>query len=291
MEQLRVLVIGAHPDDNDFKCGGIALKYIKAGHRVRFLSVADGSGGHHEMTTEETAIRRKKETEEVARITGIEYDVWDIPDCCVVATLENRMRMIRYIREYNPDIIFTHRTNDYPADHRNVALLVQDAAYLLIVPNFCPEAPAMEKNPVIMYTSDRFMIPPFVPDVVIPTDDVIDKKFEMMHCHVSQVYEWLPFTNGKLDRVPEGEKERFEWLRGPRVPRNGKVLKLKDLSIPLDHNHTEYREAADAVRYRKKLAERYGKKVAKQTLFAEAFQASEYGAKLTKDNIDRLFPF
>lgn len=291
MEQLRVLVIGAHPDDNDFKCGGIALKYLKQGHRVRFLSVSDGSAGHHEMGKEEIALRRKKETEEVARITGIEYDVWDIPDGCVTATLENRMRMVSYIREFNPDIIFTHRTNDYHADHRNTALLVQDAAYLLIVPNFCPEAPAMVKNPVIMFTSDRFAIPPFKPDIVIPTDDVIDKKFEMKDCHVSQVYEWLPFTNGVLDRVPEDAKERFEWLKRPLVPRNGKVLKEKDLDVPFESNTSEYREAGDAVRYRKKIAERYGKKVAKQTLFAEAFQLSEYGSKLTKDNIDKLFPF
>ena len=291
MEQLRVLVIGAHPDDNDFKCGGIALKYLEKGHRVRFLSVCDGGAGHHEMTREETAARRKKETEEVARITGIEYDVWDIPGCCVVATLENRMRMVNYIREFNPDIIFTHRTNDYHADHRNTAMLVQDAAYLLIVPNFCPETPAMKKNPVIMFTSDRFTIPPFKPDIVIPTDDVTDKKFEMMNCHVSQVYEWLPFTIGKLDRVPKDAEERFEWLRCPRVPRNGKPMKLKDLNVPTDHNHSEYREAADAVRYRKTIAKRYGKKVAKQTLFAEAFQVSEYGSKLTKDNIDKLFPF
>ncbi|MBQ3124049.1 MAG: PIG-L family deacetylase [Clostridia bacterium] len=291
MEKLRILVIGAHPDDNDFKCGGIALKYIKAGHRVRFVSVTDGSAGHHVMGKEEIAVRRKKETEEVARITGIEYDVWDIPDGCVVATLENRMRMVRYIREYNPDIIFTHRTIDYHADHRNVAMLVQDSAYMLIVPNFCPDAPAMKKNPVIMFTSDRFINPPFVPDVVIPTDDVIDEKFAMKNCHVSQVYEWLPFTNGVLDRVPKDTDERLAWLRRPLVPRNGKVLKEKDLNVPLESNTSEYREAGDAVRYRKKLAERYGKKVAKQTLFAEAFQLSEYGSKLTKDNIDKLFPF
>lgn len=288
-KSLKILMIGAHPDDSDFRCGGTAVKYIQRGNQVRSLSVCDGSGGHQTMPPEKIRARRRKETDDIAAISGIEYDIWDIPDCEVMATLENRRRMVRYIREFQPDIIFTHRTNDYHADHRNVALLVQDASYLLIVPNFCPEVPALHKTPVIMYFYDSFQEPSFRPDIVIPIDDVIDKKYEMIHCYTSQVYEWLPFTKGVLDQVPEDEEERRQWLREPCVPRD-RLLTEADLNIFKPSNNSEYREAIPAVKFRDKIVEQYGEK-ARMTLFAEAFQISEYGMAVTDENKKQLFPF
>ena len=288
-KQLRVLMIGAHLDDNDFCGGGTALKYLQLGHKVRFLSVCNGSGGHHVMSPAETAACRYKEAQAVAALTGLEYDVWDNEDCEVVASLENRKKIVRYIREFNPDIIFTHRTNDYHADHRNTALLVQDASYLVIVPHFCDDVPAMEKMPVIMYFRDKFKYPPFTPDVVVDIDDVMDKKYEMFNCHVSQVYEWLPYTHGDLAEVPTDPKERLEWLKSPRVPRD-RVLTIKELSDKTFGKHCEYKEAIYAAKYRKDLIKRYGKK-GKKIIFAEAFECSEYGTPLDDKNIKTLFPF
>ena len=290
-KKLKILMIGAHLDDNDFRGGGVSLKYLSLGHKVRFLSVCNGSGGHHEMAPAEIAARRRKEADAVAALTGIEYDIWDIEDCELVADLETRKRMVRYIREYNPDIIFTHRTNDYHADHRNAALLIQDASYLLTVPNFCPDVPAMRVMPVIMYFYDKFVNPVFAPDIVIPTDDVIDKKYEMFDCHVSQVYEWLPYGKGTLDQVPSDPKERLEWLKCPHIPRDRILTDAKDLNVYSPSNNSEYREATAAVKYRDKIAERYGKEIADRALFAEAFQVSEYGTALTKENRNILFPF
>lgn len=288
-KKLKVLMIGAHLDDNDFCGGGTALKYLERGHSVRFLSIANGSGGHHVLSPKEIAARRYKEAQAVAALTGLEYDVWDIEDCEVMADLATRKRLVRYIREYNPDIIFTHRTNDYHADHRNAAILVQDASYLVIVPNFCPEVPAMKEMPVIMFFRDKFKNPPFTPDVVVDIDDVMEKKFEMFNCHVSQVYEWLPYTYGYLDQVPAGEAERFEWLKSPRVPRD-RVLSLEELTERRETKHCEYKEALYAAKYRDLLIKRYGE-AGKKVIFAEAFETSEYGSQLTKENKDVLFPF
>ena len=156
---MKILVIGAHPDDNEFRCGGIAYKYKQLGHEVQFLTVCDGCRGHQSMTLEETRERRKGEYLAVAEYLGIRYDCFGIEDCTVVADLETRRRMINYIREAEPDLIITHRTNDYHADHRAVAQLVQDSAYLLIVPHECPETPAMKKMPVIMFNVDDFSNP------------------------------------------------------------------------------------------------------------------------------------
>lgn len=264
--------------------------YRKKGHNVTFLSVSDGCCGHFRYTTEQLRKIRREETAKVSEISGIAYDVWDIPDCEVVADLENRKRMVRYIRKHNPDIIFTHRTNDYHADHRNTALLVQDASYLLSVPLFCSDTPPMDKTPVIMYFYDKFTNPTFEPDIVVPIDRVIDEKYKMFDCHVSQVYEWLPYEKGVLSQVPDDAALRLEWLRSPRVPRDGTLLTQDDLNISTPSNNSEYREATAAVKYRDKIRNRYGE-IADKVLFAEAFQVSEYGASLTKDNIDVLFPF
>ena len=148
---MKILMIGAHQDDNEFRCGGLAHKYVKMGYEVRFLSMCNGGGGHHIMTFEETVARRAKESAAVAELLGVTYDVWDVDDCNLVADLATRKRLIRYIREFAPDLIIAHRPNDYHADHRAAALLVQDASYILTVPHTCPDVPAMMEMPVIMY--------------------------------------------------------------------------------------------------------------------------------------------
>ncbi len=287
----KVLMIGAHLDDCDYEGGGTALRYREAGYEVRFLSLCNGNGGHHKLSSEEIVERRRLESEAIMELTGVTYDVWsDMNDCELMATQENRQRLVRYIREYNPDIIFSHRTNDYHADHRNAALLVQDASYLLIVPNYCADVPAMRTMPVIVYFHDNFTEPLFKPAVIVPTDSVIEKKYDMYECYVSQVYEWLPYTDGVEEQVPSDPAARREWLRSPRVPRDGALLTVADLDIPKPSSASEYHEAACAVKFRDLLVRQYGEE-ARSTLFAEAFQLSEYGAPLTKDNVKDLFPW
>lgn len=289
-KQIRAMMIGAHPDDCDFRCGGLALKYVQAGYKVKFLAMVDGSGGHHIMQPAEIAARRKKETQNVAKLAGLEYEVWDIPDCEIMPDLETRKRLVRNIRQFKPDIIFCSRPNDYHADHRTASLLVQDASYLLTVPHFCPDVPAMRQMPVIMYFYDHFQNPPFIPNVLVRTDEVIEKKFEMMACHESQVFEWLPYTKGTLDQVPKTYSERLEWLHEPRLPRDKLVL---DEAI-MNKNHigaeSEYREAVPAAKYRNLLIERYGNDIGSSTRFAEAYAVCEYGSPLTDDNMQLLFP-
>lgn len=289
MRKLKILMIGAHPDDPDGCGGGTALRYVARGDEVRFLSVSDGSAGHQSMAPAPLAARRRKEADGVAALIGITYDVWDIPDGEVEATLENRRRMVRYIREYAPDLVITHRNNDYHADHRNVALLVQDASYLLTVPNFCPDTPILPQMPVIAFFADRFKQPPFRADVVVPIDEVVDKKYEVLRCHESQYFEWLPFNKGTLDTVPEGAEARAEWFRNPRIPRD-RVLTPEDLNIGVvPSNHSEYRMARAAVLYRDVLRAQYGD-AADKVLFAEAFEISEYGKQPKKADLATLFP-
>ncbi len=260
IRQLRVLAIGAHPDDCDIKAGGTTIRYTAMGHRVKFLSLTNGDTGHHAIGGIELARRRHKEAAAAAAIAGAEYQELDMHCGELMPTLENRRTVIRIIREWAPDLIMTHRPNDYHPDHRYTSQLVQDACYLVTVPNNLSLTNHLRHNPVAVYFSDHFKKPhPFTPDVVVPIDDVIDQKISMLHCHESQVYEWLPYNQNKLDEVPTGDADRKAWL-------------AQQPYLQTVHDARVWNQPA-SVRY------------------AEAFEACEYGAPLTAEMIPILFPF
>ena len=266
--KLKILAIGAHPDDCESKCAGAAAKWAAKGHTVRFVSATNGGSGHHEIAGHVLAQRRIAEAGAAARVIGIESQVLPIPTGQIEPILAYRWMFIRLIREFGPDLILTHRPNDYHPDHRYTSQLVQDSSYLVTVPTAVPETPHLRSMPVIMYMSDTFRKPiPFIPDVVIDIDGVMDKKIEMLHCHTSQVYEWLPYNRNVLDQVPEGEQERRTWLMEFMGYRSGQV----------------------ADRYRQQLIDRYGEGRGKAVRFAEAFEACEYGASLDADQVESLF--
>jgi LmbE family N-acetylglucosaminyl deacetylase len=272
-ETLSLLVVGPHPDDCAIKTGGIAAKYVEAGHDVTFLSVTDGSAGHHEMNRAALAARRKRETEAVAETLGVDYEVFDIRDGQLQPTLRNRRRLIRFIREVDPDLVLGPRMNDYHPDHRYCAQLVQDASYLLIVPNVCPETPALERTPVFGYVADHFQKPaPFEPDVVLDVTDVEERKIDALHCHESQMYEWLPYTFDELDSVPADPTTRREWLAADGLSH---LIENTEMNV--------------ADRFREELRERYGDDAAVE--HAEAVEISEYGAPLTDERRGELFFF
>ena len=214
--QLHVLIIGAHPDDAEESCGTAAL-FVAAGHQVKLVSVTNGDAGHQTLGGGELMRRRAEEARKSGEILGVEYQLLDNHDGELLPTLENRQKIIRIIREFQSDIVITHRTNDYHPDHRNTGQLVLDAAYMVTVPNVCPETPILKTNPVFLFASDNFTKPTaFEPDVVVGIDETIEKKIDMYDCHVSQMYEWLPWNKGIIDQVPKGRAGRREWMAKSR---------------------------------------------------------------------------
>ena len=88
-----------------------------------------------------------------------------------------REQIIREIRSWKADVVLAPRPNDYHPDHRYTGVLVQDAAYMVVVPNIVPDTPALRKNPTFFYYQDNFQRPnPFRPDVAVSLDEVIDRK-------------------------------------------------------------------------------------------------------------------
>ncbi|MXY70770.1 MAG: PIG-L family deacetylase [Acidobacteriia bacterium] len=265
-EPIRVIAIGAHPDDCDIKAGGIAAKYASLGHKVRFVSVTNGDAGHQAEGGGMLAARRRAEAQESGRRLGIEYIVLDNHDGELVPSLDVRLQIIRQIREWDADIVIAPRPNDYHPDHRYTGILVQDASYMVTVPNIASDTPAIKKNPLFLYFSDRFSRPqPFRPDIVVSIDDVLEQKYSALDAHVSQFYEWLPWHAGVLDEVPADPDARLAWLKSRRS------FAIRD----------EWREAARA---------RYGAD-ADAIRNAEAFEITEYGMQPSEDQIRALVPF
>lgn len=266
-KKLHIIIIGAHPDDPD-EVGGTAYKWAQAGNDVLMVSLTNGDAGHQTMDSETLAKVRREEARRAGEVIGVRYITLDNHDGQLMPTYENRLQVIRLIREQKADIVIFPRPYDYHPDHRYTGQLVLDAAYMVTVPKILPEVPFLEKNPVFLYTYDEFIHPePFKADVCINIDDVIEKKIDMYHQHTSQMYEWLPFNRGVLDQVPATEKERRIWL--------GKIWKSRSNAEP----------------FRDKLIEHYGKEVGTKIKFCEAFQDSGYGTRLTKENIKYYFPF
>jgi LmbE family N-acetylglucosaminyl deacetylase len=269
-EPLRILIIGAHPDDADIKAGGTAAKWCSLGHVVRLVSLTNGQAGHQTMFGQELANRRRSEAEAAGSVIGATYEVFDHPDGELDDRLEFRHQVIRLIRSFGPDLIVTHRSTDYHPDHRFAGLLVQDASYLITVPAICPEIPHLAFCPVILYFSDAFSKPcRFQPHVVVDIDDEFDRVVAMLHCHQSQFYEWLPYNAGYLDHVPQEDSARVPWLAERMRSRIG----------PL------------ADRYRDLIIQTYGTSRGERVCLIEAFEVSEYGAPLNAEARTRLFPF
>jgi LmbE family N-acetylglucosaminyl deacetylase len=265
-EKIRVIAFGAHPDDCDIRSGGTAALFAQMGHAVKFVSVTNGDAGHQTMRGAALAERRAAEAKESARRLGIEYEVLNNHDGELLPTLEIRKQIIRQIRQWKADVVLAPRPNDYHPDHRYTGVLVQDAAYMVVVPNVTPEVPALRKNPVFLYYEDNFQRPnPFRPDIAVALDAVIDKKIDALDSHGSQFYEWLPWVDGKLEDVPKDPAERKAWLKRART-----------------------REPNPAARAA--LVKWYGPERGNAARYYEGFEICEYGTQPNEARIRQLFP-
>ena len=270
--KVRIICFGAHPDDNEFRAGGVAAMWAAQGHHVKFVSCTNGDIGHWGTAGGPLAQRRTAEVEHCAEIFGIETEVLDIHDGEIMPTLENRRTFVRLIREWRADLVMCHRPNDYHPDHRYAAILVQDAGYMVTVPFFCPDVPYLKRNPVFLFYEDRFQKPsPFAADIAVGIDSVIEKKLDAALALASQTLE--DGCNGNERLYPEDDPAKRK-AREEDVRRN-----------------FDRRFANTADRFRKELSDWYGQEQAKKIKYAEAFEICEYCRRPSRQEIRELFPF
>src|SRR5881394_2445530 len=104
---LRLLIMGAHPDDADYAAGGTAALYRAAGHTVKMVSLTNGDAGHHLMPGPELTRRRRAEAAAAGPVIGASSDLLDNLDGRLLPRLENRLAVIRLIRSFRPDLVLT----------------------------------------------------------------------------------------------------------------------------------------------------------------------------------------
>jgi N-acetylglucosamine malate deacetylase 1 len=262
VEALKIMVFGAHPDDDEFLAGGTTALYSALGHRVWLVTLTNGDAGHNQMSGAPLARRRKEEAAHAAAALGAESVVLDNHDGLLLPSLEVRTQVITLLRRVRPDLVMTHRPYDYHPDHRYTGQVVQDALQMARIGNVVPFEPPLDYRPVAVYTFDEFQKPyPFIPDVVVDIDAVIERKRAALECHVSQMFEFIyNYPPAGLD-----DAQRSAWLKEKTEP-----------------------ELTSAARTcQGALVKKYGKPVH----YAEAFEACEYGSPLTEEAKKRLFPF
>jgi LmbE family N-acetylglucosaminyl deacetylase len=267
---LRIIVFGAHPDDAEYRGAGVAMKWARQGHKVKFVSATNGDIGHWQMAGGPLAQRRKQEVLEVARRLGVTTEVLDIHDGEILPTLENRRMITRLIREWNADIVISNRPNDYHPDHRYTAVLVQDSAYMVTVPFFAPDVPFLKKNPLFLYSADGFQRPnPFRADIAVSIDDVIEPTLDALLVMESQIHEGgANGYEGLFPTTEPGRQQRRDQVR-------------KELAA---------RYAGYANTYRDALIRNYGEARARQVKYAQAFEICEYGRRINQEDLRPLFP-
>jgi len=265
---LKLLILGAHPDDAEFHAGGLATRYREAGHVVKMVSVTDGGAGHHRLPPTELIAVRREEARAAGKVIGAEYVTWDFADGRLLPTLELREAIIREIRTYMPDLVLTHRINDYHPDHRAVGQAVQDASYMVTVPLVATDTPALRRDPVVAYMPDLFTRPnPLRPDIVLDVSGQIDSILAMLACHKSQVFDFLPYNGNVEPPVPADQAARMLWLQ------------------EWFDQHTGGR--ADF--FREALIDTYGASHGSQVKYTEVFEISEYAAGVSPQQRKRLF--
>jgi LmbE family N-acetylglucosaminyl deacetylase len=245
------------------------------GHHVKFVSTTNGDIGHAVEAGAQLAVRRIREVNEADKILGVEAtEVYDIHDGEIMPTLENRKMVTKSIREWKADIVIAHRPNDYHPDHRYTGVLVQDAAFMVIVKSFLPSVPNLTKNPVFLYTEDGFQKPnPMDPEIVVCIDDVIDQKIDALWKLESQIESyWATRDFESVIPVPQEGPERVK-----RKAQLAESMKRRYANI--------------AKRFRSRLIELYGKEKGSAVKYAEAFELCEYGRRPHAKELMELFPF
>ena len=267
--KLRIIAFGGHPDDAELKAGGVAALWAAQGHHVKFVSMTNGDIGHFEQAGAPLALRRKKEVAECANIFGIETEVMDIHDGELVPSLENRRKVADLIRDWQADIVLSHRPNDYHPDHRYTGVLVQDASVIVVAPFFSVNTTPTDGNPVFMFYSDPFQKPnPFDPIIMVDIDEVAEQKWDCIKAMPSQfadAHSWQARYGRNVPSDPEARKMHI--LEGMKA-----------------------RNRAVADQYRDLLIKLYGEERGSKVTYAEAFELCQYGSQLSQEELKKLFP-
>ncbi len=208
-EPSRVLVVGAHPDDPEFACGGTTARWAAEGKEIYYLVCTRGDKGSSdpEMTGERLVEIREAEQRAAAAVLGVrEVRFLSFPDGELAPTLALREAIVEEIRRIRPQIVLTHDPTtvytesfiNHP-DHRAVGTATLDAIYPTARDRL--QFPIHEKNGLLPHkVKEVYLWGASNPNVWIDISDSIGRKIDALRCHVSQV--------GRAEGLAERLRER-----------------------------------------------------------------------------------
>jgi len=266
---LRIIAFGAHPDDAELKFAGTAALFAAQGHKVKLVALTNGDVGHFSQAGGPLAQRRKAEVEACHANIGVATDVLDIHDGELMPDLETRKKVANLIRDWQADIVLSHRPWDYHPDHRAVGKLAEDAAVVVAAPYFAPYTPPTKGNPIFLFYSDNFKKPyPFDPILAVGIDEVAQKKWDCISALPSQF----------------GDADSWQARYGRNVPADEAGRKAYLIE------NVKQRNADVANTYRNLLVQLYGDQKGRAIKYAEAFELNQYGGGATVDQLKGMFP-
>ena len=187
---MRILAIGAHPDDIEIACSGTLAKCVKRGDTVIVCHVSSGNLGHVVIPPDELRVIRANEAKKAGAMAGIEVICAGFDDLEIFDNnKEARDKLVDIIKYANPDFIITHNPDDYMPDHTATSKLVFSACFSATVPHYKAESDKPAKLVPIFYM-DTLCGVDFNPTEYVDVTDFIDKKIEMLNCHESQIV-WM----------------------------------------------------------------------------------------------------
>ena len=192
---MRVLAIGAHPDDVEIACSGTLAKCVKRGDKVIVCHASSGDLGHVVIPPDKLKVIRAGEAKKAGGLAGIEVIWGGFNDLDIFTeTKEARDKLVDVIRYANPDFIITHYPDDYMPDHTAVSRLVFDASFTATLPNYKSKYKEPAKL-VPIYYMDTLAGVNFVPTEFVDITEEIDLKIKMLECHESQLV-WMKEHDG-----------------------------------------------------------------------------------------------
>jgi LmbE family N-acetylglucosaminyl deacetylase len=198
---MKVLAVGAHPDDLEILCGGTLARFVNEGHEVVMCHATLGDRGSYVHTSDEIAAIRSRESKRAAEICGAAETTLGLHDGEVnAADPEQRRLVVDLVRDARPDLIITHYPHDYMSDHNEVSKLVFDCSFHATLPLFETGKPHHDAVTPIYYM-ETIMGVGFQPTEYVDVTDVIDTKRAMLEAHETQLT-WLRNHDG-VDIVEE----------------------------------------------------------------------------------------
>jgi len=181
--KLHILAIGVHPDDVELGCAGTLINHINKGDKVGILDLTQG-----ELGSRGTAETRHEEAQNSAKVMGVSIrENLKMRDGFFQNNEENILKIVQYLRAYQPEMVFANALEDRHPDHGRAGKMIAEACFLsglikIETSYNGAQQHAWRPKRVFHYIQDRLL----KPDVIVDISESHEQKLEAIKCFTTQ---------------------------------------------------------------------------------------------------------